>query len=173
MKTLYTPQNHQGSDSQLLQVICDRVKWDKRVSLSDIDIVVLNGVTIVSGVVDTAFKKNAALEIISGTEGVWSIEDRIVLPIDYYRSDQELEQLILDQIEGLIKIGGEHIEVDVKDGVVKLHGEVYRPRIKAMAVGAVWELSGVRDCQNLIEIREPPHQAPMHLNEHTEQKEVL
>lgn len=175
MKNLCTLQKmSQGSaDSQLLQIICDRIQWDKRVSLNDIDIVIRNGVTVVSGVVDTSFKKNAALEIISSTEGVWSIEDRIVVPIDYYRSDDELKELVLAQIEELIKIGGEYIEVDVKDGVVTLHGEVYRPRLKAMAVGAVWELSGVRDCRNLIEIGGPPRQAPLHSNNLTEQKEVL
>lgn len=159
MNTLFI---HQESDSQLLQVILERVKWDKRVSLSDIDIYVKNGVTIVSGFVDTSFKKNAALEIISGTEGVWSIEDRIVVPMDYHRTDDELKGLILKQMSELLKIGGEHIEVEVNDGVVKLHGEVYRPRLKAMAVGAVWELSGVRDCMNLIEIRDPPQQAPLY-----------
>jgi hyperosmotically inducible protein len=175
MKNLCSLQkmNQDSADSQLLQIICDRIQWDKRISLNDIDIVIRNGVTVVSGVVDTSFKKNAALEIISSTEGVWSIEDKIVVPIDYYRSDDELKELVLDQIEELIKIGGEYIEVDVKDGVVTLHGEVYRPRLKAMAVGAVWELSGVRDCRNLIEIGEPPRQAPLHSNNLTEQKEVL
>ena len=73
----------------------------------------------------------------------------------------------------MILDSGEHIEVDVKDGIVKLYGEVYRPRLKAMAVGAVWELSGVRDCQNLIEIIQPPRQAPVHSNNLTEQKEVF
>lgn len=39
---------------------------------------------------------------------------------------------------------------------VKLEGIVHTAQKKAMAAGIVWELSGVRDCMNLIEIVDPP-----------------
>lgn len=51
----------------------------------------------------------------------------------------------------------EQISVEVVDGFVKLEGVVHSPRQKAHAAGIVWELSGVADCMNLIEIVEPPH----------------
>ncbi|AFY03197.1 BON domain-containing protein [Bdellovibrio bacteriovorus] len=149
------------SDGELGRKIRDRIKWDKRVSLADLDIVIRDGVIVVSGFVDTCYKKNAALEVISETEGVWTIEDRIVVPADYYRSDEEIQNILQAQIEDMIKIGGEHIEVVVKDAVVRLEGEVFRPRLKATAVGAAWELSGVHDVVNAIEIKEPPRRVPM------------
>lgn len=152
-------------DNDLGRILCDRIRWDKRVSLADLDIVVRGGVVIVSGFVDTSYKKNAALEVISETEGVWSIEDRIVVPGDYQRSDEEIVKILKDQLDEMIKIGGEHIEVDVVDGIVKLEGEVFRPRLKAMAVASAWELSGVRDVLNFIEIKYPPHRAPLTLEE--------
>lgn len=150
------------SGGDLARILRDRIKWDKRVSLADLDIVVRSGVVIVSGFVDTSYKKNAALEIISETEGVWNIEDRIVVPADYYRSDEEILKILKSQIDELVKIGGEHIEVDVADGVVKLKGEVFRPRLKAMADASAWELSGVRDVLNFIEIRYPPQRASLY-----------
>lgn len=149
-------------DNALLRIIKDRIKWDKRVSAADLDIVVQGGVVILSGYVDTSYKKNAALEVVSETEGVWSIEDRIVVPSDYFRSDEEILKILLAQIDEIVKIGGEHIEVDVVDGIVKLEGEVFRPRLKAMAVALAWELSGVRDVLNFIEIKYPPRRAPLY-----------
>jgi len=143
-------------DNELAKVIRDRIKWDKRVSVADLDIVVRGGVVIVSGFVDTSYKKNAALETISDTEGVWAVEDRIVVPVDYYRTDEEITKILESQIAEMFKIGGEHIEIKAVDGIVKLEGEVFRPRLKAMAVASAWELSGVRDVFNFIEIKDPP-----------------
>ncbi len=79
---------------------------------------------------------------------------------DYYRADAELKKLIKVQISSILKLGGEHIEIDVVDGVVKFEGEVFRPRLKALASGIVWELSGVRDSLNFIELVSPPHRVP-------------
>lgn len=148
-------------DSDLARRIRDRLKWDKRVSSADIDIVVKDCAVIISGFVDTAFKKNAAIEVVSDTQNVWSIEDRIVVPADYFRSDDEIKHILMKQVAEMIKIGGEHIEVEVVDSVVTLRGEVFRPRLKAMAVASAWELSGVRDVLNLISIMDPPHRVPL------------
>lgn len=153
------------SDGELSRILRDRIKWDKRVSVADLNIVVRDGVVIVSGFVDTSYKKTAALEVITETEGVWNIEDRIVVPGDYFRSDEEILKILKEQIDEIIKIGGEHIEVDVADGIVKLEGEVFRPRLKALAVASAWELSGVRDVLNFIEIKYPPRRAPLYIDE--------
>lgn len=144
------------NDCDLLTKIRDRIKWDKRVSLADLEIVVQGSSVIVSGYVDTSYKKSAALEVISNTEGVWFLEDRIVVPADYFRADDEINKILKEELEELVKIGGEHIEVSVLDGIVKLEGEVFRPRLKAMAVASAWELSGVRDVVNNIKICDPP-----------------
>lgn len=150
----------QNTDSDLLLKLRNRIKWDKRVSLSDVDVVVKNGVVTLNGFVDTSYKRHAVLEIVGSTEGVWSVDDRIVVPDDYYRTDEELKKLIKAQMNSILKLGGEHIEIDVVDGVVKFEGEVFRPRLKALASGIAWELSGVRDCLNFIEIISPPHRVP-------------
>lgn len=151
-------------DCDLLSKISDRIKWDKRVSLADLDLIVHGSSVTVSGSVDTSYKKNAALEVISNTEGVWSLEDRIVVPGDFFRTDDEITKILKVELEEIVKIGGEHLEVSVSDGVVKLEGEVYRPRLKAVAVAAAWELSGVRDVVNNIEIREPPQRVPLSMD---------
>ncbi|MGE5087457.1 MAG: BON domain-containing protein [Bacillota bacterium] len=150
--------------NELAAKIMERLKWDKRVSPADFDVVVRGSAVIISGFVDTSFKRQAALELVSDIEGVWSIEDRIVVPAEYYRTDDELKKILNRELDEMIKIGGEHIELDVIDGVVKLQGEVFRPRLKALAVGLAWELSGVRDVVNDIQIIEPPHRVPLSMD---------
>ncbi|WP_413576123.1 BON domain-containing protein [Bdellovibrio sp. HCB290] len=157
-------QKNNPIDTDLRRKICERLKWDKRVSPADFDVIVRGCAVIVTGSCDTSFKKMAALELVSDFEGVWSIEDRIVVPSDYYRSDEELKMLIEQSLEDFVKIGGEHISVFVEDGVVTLEGEVFRPRLKALAVGSAWELSGVVDVINNIMIVESPRRAPSFLN---------
>jgi osmotically-inducible protein OsmY len=153
--------SQQEQNNEILSQIKNRIKWDKRVSLADIRLSMQNDVLTVSGFVDTSYKKHAVLEIVNSIPGLFAIEDRIVVPSDYYRTDEELANIIRDQLCEVLKLGGEHIEVDVVDGVVKLEGEVFRPRLKAMASGIAWELSGVRDCLNFIEIVDPPHRVPV------------
>lgn len=151
----------QNQNVEILNQIKNRIKWDKRVSLADLSFSMRGEVLVVAGFVDTSYKKHAVLEIVNSIPGLFAIEDRIVVPADYFRTDEELEKIIRDQLCEVLKLGGEHIEVDVVDGVVKLEGEVFRPRLKAMASGIAWELSGVRDCLNFIEIVDPPHRVPL------------
>jgi osmotically-inducible protein OsmY len=125
---------------------------------------------MLTGFVDTSYKRNAALEAVSSVEGVWSVEDHIVVPADYFRTDDELKRIINAQLNEMVRLGGEHIEVDVVDGVVKLEGEVFRTRLKALAASIAWELSGVRDCLNFIDIIDPPHRAPITVYEEQDLK---
>ena len=55
----------------------------------------------------------------------------------------------------LLLLPGEYLEVDVVDGVVKLEGTAYRSRIKGLASSFAWELCGVNDVLNLIDITVP------------------
>lgn len=149
------------ADSELVERIREAIKWDKRISNADFEIQAHGSVIVVSGYVDSSFKKKAALDVISRTEGVWQIEDFIVVPIDFYRPDIEITEILVDQIGELIKVGGEYIDIEVSEGVVKLEGEVFRPRLKAMASARSWDLSGVRDVLNYINIKGPPRQMPL------------
>ncbi|AHI07150.1 hypothetical protein BDW_13250 [Bdellovibrio bacteriovorus W] len=149
------------ADSELVERIREAIKWDKRISNADFELQAHGNVVVVSGYVDSSFKKKAALDVISRTEGVWQIEDFIVVPIDFYRPDEEIADILAEQIGELIKVGGEHIDIEVRAGVVKLEGEVFRPRLKAMASARSWDLSGVRDVLNYINIKGPPRQMPL------------
>lgn len=144
------------TDQDLLERIQSRIRWDIRVSNSDVSIRVREGEVILHGYFDKPYRHSAAVSVITTTEGVRIFKDESQVIDDYYRTDKELEILISKQILSLLFLPGEWIDVDVCDGVVKLEGLVFRPRFKAFAARASWELSGIKDCINLIDLRESP-----------------
>jgi hypothetical protein len=80
--------------------------------------------------------------------------ETIAVPERFQRSDENLAQAILTQLNLWELEGGEFIEVQVKDGIVELRGTVYSAAPKAYAAGAVWAISGVRDLTNRIVIHQ-------------------
>jgi osmotically-inducible protein OsmY len=120
---------------------------------------VKDGFVTLLGYFDKPYRHTAALGIIKTTEGVEGFDDQSKVIEDYFRTDKELEILISKQILAMPFIEGEWIDVAVCDGVAKLEGKVFRPRFKAFAARSVWELSGIKDCLNIIEIKDTPNVA--------------
>ncbi len=143
-------------DRVLLKRIQERIRWDKRLSPADVHVAIDHGYVTLWGSVDSEFRRKAADEVVWSTDGILSLDDRVVASGEFFRSDTEIKALIEEQLRLLTFLDGERITVAVVDGIVKLEGEVYRLRLKGFASGAVFELSGVKDCLNMIELVVPP-----------------
>lgn len=146
--------SQQIADKRLEEKINSRIRWDIRVSAADVLIKVHGGKVSLYGYFDKAYRHQAVVEIIESTEGVTKLKDLSQVVHDYYRGDQEINNLITQQLAHYKFLEGEWIDVESADGVVKLEGEVFRPELKAFATKTTWELSGVQDCINLIQIKE-------------------
>lgn len=142
-------------DQSLSEILVSRIRWDIRVSNSDISMIVKKGKVTLLGYFDADFRHEAAVQVITTTDGVLEFEDRSLVLQDYHRTDQELEVLVNKQILKMDLLPGEWIDVAVSRGSVRLEGSVFRTHIKASAARFAWELSGVRDCLNYIEMRSP------------------
>ena len=140
--------------------IQDRLDWDKRVSLADIHITLNAGQVTVFGKVDSEWRLKAADDIITSTKGVTKVINQIEIPIAFERSDSDLKVLLERRMRTIATAEDELITVRVDHGTVKLEGTLNSLSKKASAVGFVWELSGVKDCENLLKIRSPLPQAP-------------
>jgi osmotically-inducible protein OsmY len=146
-------QNFKITDQELLERIHARIRWDIRVSNSDVLVQVSDGCVTLLGYFDKVYRHGAAVGIITTTEGVSQFIDKSEVVNDYYRTDQELETLVKKQLETFQLLPGENIEVVVQNGIARLRGKVYRSKLKAFAARATWELSGIKDCVNLIDLR--------------------
>jgi osmotically-inducible protein OsmY len=151
-------------DYFLEKTLRDRLSWDKRVSTHDVKVQVVSGHVILSGKVDSEAKKDAALEDAKTTEGVWDVDDRIEIEPSLKRSDEELRQIMCSQVSQIWLKPDEKIVVSVYNGIVYLEGLAFRKSVKAIADSLAWELSGVNDVFNLIQLkmgeeRDPPEEA--------------
>lgn len=155
------------TDRKLAHRVRERIRWDKRVSTSDFQVIVTNGHITLMGSVDSLARKRAAVEVVNNTEGVLSVEDQVLVPSCFHRPDSELKRLVEEQIVESGIGPSEHVSVAVEDGHVKLEGVVHSAEKKAQAAGIVWELSGVADCMNTIEIVDPPQPTLRVANEPT------
>ncbi len=144
------------SDQEILKNISDRICWDIRVSNSDILVKVNDGCVMLLGYFDRAYRHKAAISLIKSTDGVTGLVDQSQVLDSYFRTDRDLEALIVRQVAELPLLSEEWIEVDVCDAKVTLTGQVTRPRLKAAAARAAWELSGIKDCDNCIQVCEAP-----------------
>lgn len=146
--------SQQIADKRLEEKINSRIRWDIRVSSADVLIKVHSGKVSLYGYFDKSYRHQAVVEIIQSTEGVTKFKDLSQVVQDYYRGDTEINHLIQQQLSQYKLLDGEWIDVESADGVVKLEGEVFRPELKAFATKTAWELSGVQDCINLIQVQD-------------------
>lgn len=73
------------------------------------------------------------------------------------RSDVETRQDVKDALHGDVRVDSRRITVDVRDGVVHLHGTVPSPQQKAWARQIAVRIKGVREVHNELAV-EPPAQ---------------
>jgi len=139
----------------LLERIKRRIRWDARISNRDIMIKNTDGVIIAAGTVDSAYRKRALISLIQTTAGVEAVVDQVVISPGCFQSDETLTSRLRKSAEGIQLSSGEWLNVQVNQGAVKLTGQVFRPELKGFASRIAWELSGVRDCVNSIEILDP------------------
>lgn len=139
-------------DQSLTKRIQDRLKWDKRVSNTDVSVMSRSGKVTLIGNVDSAQKQIAAFELARSTKGVTYVENKITVSGNFLRSDSELSNLIRLKVSKMALVGKEFISIQVENGVVKLEGVVSSKQKKAQAASFVWELSGTVDCRNNIEL---------------------
>jgi len=137
-------------DQNLTKRIQDRIRWDKRVSNTDVHVMSRSGKVTLIGNVDSNTKKLAALELARSTKGVSSVENKIEVSGNFQREDSELANLIRLKISKMALVGKEFISIQVDNGVVRLDGTVSSKQKKAQAASFAWELSGTVDCQNNI-----------------------
>jgi hyperosmotically inducible periplasmic protein len=154
METMNKTQNR---DIILSQRIQDRIKWDRRISNTDVHVISRSGKVTLTGKVDSMVKKQAATELANSTKGVITVVNQLEVPTSFLREDEEIKNLLTHKIQKMDFLDKEHISLEVERGSVKLLGVVLSKQKKAQAAGLVWELSGVRDCRNLIQIEEKTH----------------
>ena len=142
------------SDFQIQKDVMEELKWNPYLNVSEIGVSVRDGITTLSGVVDTYSKKIQAEKVAKGVAGVKAVamDLQVGMSPDYNRNDTEIANAVINALKWHTAVRDNKIKVNVENGNVKLEGEVDWDFQRRNAVTAIENLNGVRSVINLIRI---------------------
>ena len=143
------------SDEELKKDILSELEFDPSVKVSDIGVLVKNGIVTLTGCATSYGERFAAVRSAKRVSGVKAIADAIevILPDSLRRTDGEIAAAAVDQINWNTAIPKGIAEVTVRDGWITLQGEFEWWHEKDAAETAVQHLAGVKGVTNLITLK--------------------
>lgn len=138
------------TDAEIRQDVMDELKWEPILKQSEISVTVSNGVVILSGFVNTFYKKAIAENIAWNVKEVAAVSEELDVRLPYYLTDAEITDSITCAFRWHIAIPDENVNIKVTDGWVTLEGEVDWNFQKQFVFNTVRILRGVKGISNRI-----------------------
>src|SRR5882724_1650501 len=141
------------SDDEIRNSVLMELKWDPKITSSDIGVAVKDGVVALTGFVPSYWEKDTAEKAVKRVYGVRGVANDIeVKPLET-RTDPEIARDAVRELESHTSIPSDQIKVTVKSGWVTLEGTVDWQFEKAIAEAAVKKLRGVLGITNNIQVK--------------------
>jgi osmotically-inducible protein OsmY len=146
------------TDEEIQRDVLAELKWDARVLPNEIGVSVKNGVVLLTGHVDSFYKKWAAEEAVRRVRGPVAIANdlEVKLPSSAERTDDEIAMAAVNAIESDTLLEPKNLRITVEDGWITVRGEVEWNHQKTDAERLLRHLWGVRGVTNLITIKSRP-----------------
>jgi osmotically-inducible protein OsmY len=141
------------SDEDIRDSVLLELKWDPKITSSDIAVAVKDGVVTLTGFVHSYWEKDAAEKAAKRVYGVRGIANDIQVKLASERTDPEIAREAVQELSSHISIPADKLKVTVKNGMVTLEGTVDWQYQKALAESAVKKLRGVIGVINNIEVK--------------------
>lgn len=114
-----------------------------------------DGSIVMEGMVEKVAHKKKALLLAMGLDNVDGVVDRLRVRPTSHMSDDEIKKHMMDAIEEESSLRGLKINVEVRDGVIDLEGEVWSLSHKRLAGVLAWWIPGTLDVINSIDVVPP------------------
>lgn len=141
------------TDESIRADVLSELKWDPKITSTDIAVAVKDGVVTLSGYASSYWEKDAAEKAVKRIFGVRGIANDIEVKLASKRTDPEVARDAVRELESHISIPGDKIKVTVRNGWVTLEGSVDWQYQKNLAESAVKKLTGVAGVSNNIEVK--------------------
>jgi osmotically-inducible protein OsmY len=141
------------SDDEIRNSVVMELKWDPKITSSDIAVAVKDGVVTLSGFASSYWEKDAAEKAVKRVYGVRGVANDIEVKALLSRTDPEIARDAVQELQNHISIPADRIKVTVRSGWVTLEGSVEWQFQKAMAEAAVKKLRGVLGVTDNIEVK--------------------
>jgi osmotically-inducible protein OsmY len=141
------------TDNAIRDDVQFELKWDPKVTSSDIGVAVKDGVVTLTGYVSSYWEKDAAEKATKRVYGVRGVANDLQIKLGYSRTDPEIARDVVHELDSHVSIPSEKIKATVKNGWVTLEGPVDWQYQKSLAESAVKKLKGVLGVTNSIQVR--------------------
>ncbi len=139
------------NDAEIEEAINDAFLYDYRVNPFDLSVEVKQGKAMLSGRVDNLGAKMAAAQDARNTIGVWKVENHIRVRPQKVPSNKALEDRMHNALLRDPYVELSDIDVDARNGLVILDGNVNSSFEKRRAAEIAWDVTGVVDVDNRID----------------------
>ena len=143
------------TDTQLQQDVRDEIRWDARVTPTDIGVSVKDGVVTLNGKAPHYMEKTAAEEAAQRVCGVRAVANEIQVKFfddSFKGSDEEIAEAAINALKWSYGVP-DGIKVSVAQGCITLKGKAEWAYQKEAARSAVKSLMGVNDVINEVVIK--------------------
>ncbi len=148
---VHLPRSLERTDSDIAQAVRHALEWNAVVPDTRIRSTVSDGWVTLEGEVLTWFERDAAERAVHELAGVQGVVTQIQVKLPYVKPEtirEEIEQALERRAEG--HVGG--LEIEVRDGLVKLTGPVRSWAARKAVLGAARYTSGVRAVEDHLRI---------------------
>ncbi|HBP87686.1 MAG TPA: hypothetical protein DD706_08325 [Nitrospiraceae bacterium] len=157
-RMLRNPQDLFSSDTRTARAIRTALAYDPRIERAGIDVRVIDGTAILTGIVNNTAAKHAAEETTMNTVGVWRVRNFIKVRPTIRLTDQELENRVRAALDRHPLIDPYEIKISARNGKVSLEGYLYSAAKISQIVRTAERVKGVTDVVNYLQIQSPGKQ---------------
>lgn len=147
------------SDDEIRNAVLAELKWEPKITSSDIGVAVKDGVVTLTGYVVSYWEKDAAEKAAKRVYGVRAVANDLQTKLPSTRTDPEIARDVVHELESHVSLPADRIKATVKNGWITLEGQVDWHYQKIIAESAVKKLKGVVGVTNNIEVK--PQVSPM------------
>jgi osmotically-inducible protein OsmY len=139
------------SDTDIAEIIVNTVKWSTSIPEEKVMVSVEDGFVTLEGEVEWEFQKRSATKAIEDLRGVKGVNNKIVV-VSKAPAANDIKQKIKSAIQRNAEMDANRIDVEIRNNVVVLSGEVRSMAEKTDAEEAVWSAPGVDRVENKLEV---------------------
>lgn len=145
------------SDADVKNDVEGELRWDPNVDATDVVVTVRDGVVTLTGFARSFSEKWEAESAVKRVAGVVGVANdlEVRLPVVSERPDPEIARDAVNALIHELPDYVDDIKVVVKEGLVRLEGEVESHRERRHAARAVGRVRGVKGVLNTIKVNSP------------------
>jgi osmotically-inducible protein OsmY len=143
------------SDAEIQGDVMSELRYEPAVCVTDIGVVVKDGIVTLSGVTASHGEKWHAIRAAKRVAGVKGLADEVnvVLSEQHRRTDTDIATAAVHQLEWSTSIPKDAMTVTVRDGWITLDGELEWWYQRIAAEDVLKDMAGVKGIRNLVTIR--------------------